>query len=119
MIYVCIEHREEKRNVTDTQLTNRGGLAGNICQQCKRPMIREDQLSFLDYILSQGYVETRDFRSDCELGASELCMHTHTVTAKPLLLFTKHNCYAYAYIDNGFFLDGCYHRFDDGRISLC
>ena len=91
------------------------------CDYCSAPMVNHLNMAFIIHIEKGGYKELdRDkFTTDRELGASELCMHTHTVDHHPIRVWVNEKgTYAYVLTDRGLFVDGCFHLFDSGEVSL-
>lgn len=70
------------------------------------------------WLRESGYVQTIPARGT--LGSSELCMHTRTdgMGVVAVLVRPENPHYAYAVLADGSLLDGIYHRFDDGTISI-
>lgn len=88
----------------------------------------ESNQEFEDYLRSIGYTIVVPLRG--EVGATELAMWTRNVERIGIvaLVYEKHvHCdelngtmggYANVLMDNGKFLEGCFHRFRDGHFSV-
>lgn len=92
-----------------------GRYADGKCEPCR---IADYQAEYIRHIEERGYKELTDF-VPAPLGWSELCMHTRNTEAKPMRVFVSASgAYAYALLDNGKFLDGCFTQYADKTICL-
>ena len=90
------------------------------CDVCGNPLVYKDWKGYIDS-LSNNYKELpRDqFSTEHELGASELCMHSNAVTHRPIRVWVNDKgTFAHVLTDHGIFIDGSFHIFESGEVSL-
>lgn len=79
--------------------------------------VEPENQEYIDYIQSKDY--TRVVKCRGQLTGSELEMHTGNVGRTAIVAFVnQRGNYGYLLMDNGRVLDGCFHQFSNGTVSL-
>lgn len=86
------------------------------CEICDQPLVPAVWVEHILRYERSGYKELPfgTFDTTKELGASELCMHTHTVNRTPVRVWVNQYRYGLAVLDDGSILDGCFVQYGEG-----